>query len=49
VYNGSIGTLLTVVGGCSRVGATATSFSQRWRAAVSVMVDMTTITPLQEW
>ena len=30
-----------VVGGCSRVGATAASFSQRSRAAVSVTVAMT--------
>ncbi len=33
-----MGTLLTVVGGCSRGGAAAFSFSQRSRAAVSVTV-----------
>src|SRR5262245_49580260 len=35
-----MGTLLTVVGGCSRGGAAAASFSQRSRAAVSVIVAM---------
>ncbi len=35
-----MGTLLTVVGGCSRGGAAAFSFSQRSWAAVSVTVAM---------
>src|SRR5688572_4173441 len=35
-----MGTLLTVVGGCSRSGAAAFSFSQRSAAAVSVTVAM---------
>ena len=42
-----MGTLLTVVGGCSRSGAAAISFSQRSWAAVSVTVAMITSTPIQ--
>src|SRR5947207_10499270 len=40
VYSASVGTPLTVVGGCSRRGAARFSLSQRSLAAVSVTVAM---------